>query len=360
MMAGVVLEHVWKLYGYQAAVKDATLMIGEGEFVVLLGPSGCGKTTTLRMIAGLIEATRGTILIGGTNVTSLPARKRNIGMVFQDYALFPHLDIAGNVGFGLRERGADRATIAQRVTELLSLVRLSGFERRYPSQLSGGQQQRVALARALACSPAVLLMDEPLGALDLKLREAMQTELRRLQRELRITTVFVTHDQTEAMALADRIAVMSDGYIEQMGTPEEIYRQPASEFVATFVGKINFFEGSVRQVSNGRCTAVLDDGNCVEAAASPDARPGDRIKLGVRPEDLLLFSDNQAGAGLCGTIEQRRYFGNIVQYLIRSTGDQPLLAEQGTGSPVFDAGDRVAIGWRSDDVLAFSGTAVRE
>jgi putative spermidine/putrescine transport system ATP-binding protein len=360
MMAGVVLEHVWKLYGYQAAVKDATLMIGEGEFVVLLGPSGCGKTTTLRMIAGLIEATRGTILIGGTNVTSLPARKRNIGMVFQDYALFPHLDIARNVGFGLRERGADRATIAQRVTELLSLVRLSGFERRYPSQLSGGQQQRVALARALACSPAVLLMDEPLGALDLKLREAMQTELRRLQRELRITTVFVTHDQTEAMALADRIAVMSDGHIEQMGTPEEIYRQPASEFVATFVGKINFFEGSVRQVSNGRCTAVLDDGNCVEAVASPDARPGDRIKLGVRPENLLLSSDNQAGAGLCGTIEQRRYFGNIVQYLIRSAGDQPLLAEQGTGSPVFDAGDRVVIGWRSDDVLAFSGTSGRE
>jgi spermidine/putrescine ABC transporter ATP-binding subunit len=355
-MAGVVLRHVWKLYGHQPVVKDVSLTIAQGEFLVLLGPSGCGKTTTLRMIAGLVEATRGAILMGGTDVTSLPARKRNIGMVFQDYALFPHLDIAANVGFGLRERGVDRVTIAQRVAELLSLVRLSGFERRYPSQLSGGQQQRVALARALACSPAVLLMDEPLGALDLKLREAMQTELRRLQRELRITTVFVTHDQTEAMALADRIAVMNDGRIEQMGTPEEIYRRPSSEFVASFVGKINFFEGSVRQVSDGRCTAVLNDGSCVNAIGSPDTRLGARIKLGVRPENLVLLPDTDAEARLCGTIEQRRFFGNVVHYLVRSPGGL-LLAERGAGSPVFDSGERVVIAWNSDDAFAFTGIA---
>ena len=221
-MATVALEGVSKYYGHRPAVDEVSLEIEEGEFVVLLGPSGCGKTTTLRMIAGLVEPTRGVIRIDGSDVTALPARKRNVGMVFQDYALFPHMTVGENIAFGLRERRFDRAALELRVEELLALIRLPGFERRFPDQLSGGQQKRVALARALAYSPSVLLMDEPLGALDLKLREAMQVELRRVQRRLQITTIFVTHDQEEAMSLADRIVVMRDGRVEQIGAPEDL------------------------------------------------------------------------------------------------------------------------------------------
>jgi putative spermidine/putrescine transport system ATP-binding protein len=355
-MASVILERVCKLYGRQPVVENVSVAISEGEFVVLLGPSGCGKTTTLRMIAGLVEASSGTIRIGGADITRLPARKRNIGMVFQDYALFPHLDVAGNIGFGLRERGGDRVTIGRRVNELLSLVRLAGFERRYPSQLSGGQQQRVALARALACSPVVLLMDEPLGALDLKLRETMQAELRRLQRELCITTIFVTHDQNEAMALADRIAVMNEGHIEQIGMPEEIYRRPTSEFVATFVGKINLLDGIVQEASGGRCLVALDRDNCVSAASSADCWPGNPVRLGIRPENFVLSPACNGGApGLCGTIEQRHYFGNIVHYLVRGAGGQLLLVEKAAGSSVLDVGAQVAIGWREGDAVVFAG-----
>jgi spermidine/putrescine ABC transporter ATP-binding subunit len=355
-MASVVLERVCKFYGRQTAVENVSVAISEGEFVVLLGPSGCGKTTTLRMIAGLVEASSGTIRIGGADITRLPARNRNIGMVFQDYALFPHLDVAGNVGFGLRERGGDRVTIGRRVNQLLSLVRLAAFERRYPSELSGGQQQRVALARALACSPAVLLMDEPLGALDLKLREAMQVELQRLQRELCITTIFVTHDQNEAMALADRIAVMNEGHIEQIGTPEEIYRRPSSEFVATFVGKINFLDGTVQEMSEARCIVALGGGSFVSAACSTDCRPGNPVRLGIRPENFVLSPARNGGApGPCGIIEQRRYFGNIVHYLVRGAGGQLLLVEQAAGSSVLDVGAQVAIGWREEDAVVFPG-----
>jgi putative spermidine/putrescine transport system ATP-binding protein len=352
-MASVVLDRVCKFYGRASVVEDVSLAIVENELVVLLGPSGCGKTTTLRMIAGLVAASRGTILIGGADVTRLPARKRNIGMVFQDYALFPHLDVAANIGFGLRERRADRRTIERRVTELLSLVRLTGFEQRYPSRLSGGQQQRVALARALACSPAVLLMDEPFGALDLKLREAMQAELRRVQRKLRITTIFVTHDQTEAMALADRIAVMGDGKIEQIGTPEEIYRRPVSEFVATFIGKTNLLDGTIRQVSNGIGLVGLDGGGSAEATVVGQYRPGTRVRLGVRPESVTTapVGDRADAIGLRGTIEQRQFLGNVVQYLVRGDNGGELLVERAQGSAVLECGARVSLGWRSEDAI---------
>ena len=352
-MARVSLEGVSKVYGQQAAVIEVSLAIEEGEFLVLLGPSGCGKTTTLRMIAGLVDATRGVIRIGDVDVTTLPARRRNIGMVFQDYALFPHMTVAENVGFGLCERGQAQASIDRRVDELLSLIRLSGFERRYPDQLSGGQQQRVALARALAFSPSVLLMDEPLGALDLKLRAAMQVELRRVQRALGITTIFVTHDQEEAMSLADRIAVMIDGRIAQIGTPEALYRRPATAFVADFIGKVNFIPGIVKSISNGVGTILLANGGIAQAATRPDCRVGGSVRLALRPETLTLAPAGAASGGLPGTIEQRRFLGNVVHYFVRIVGEQPLLVEQAGTSVVLEVGESVAVTWRAEHALAF-------
>ncbi|HUI18913.1 MAG TPA: ABC transporter ATP-binding protein [Alphaproteobacteria bacterium] len=356
-MASVTLEGVSKVYGRHPAVNEVNLAIEDGEFLVLLGPSGCGKTTTLRMIAGLVEPTQGVIRIGGADVTALPARKRNIGMVFQDYALFPHMTIGENIAFGLRERHLDEVAIKRRVSELLALTRLPGFERRYPDQLSGGQQQRVALARALAYSPTLLLMDEPLGALDLKLREAMQVELRRVQRALGITTIFVTHDQEEAMSLADRIVVMSEGRVEQTGTPEDLYRRPASAFVANFVGKVNFLAGTVRSVTGAVCTVALADGTVVEASARADCSAGAAVRLALRPEHFRVVPEPSGAAKgqICGTIEQRRFLGNVVHYYVRTKGDLPLLVEQAGAGPVLEVGERVALSWLSEHALAFAG-----
>src|SRR5689334_6661740 len=229
-MSRIRFESVSKAYGETTALDGFDLDVGEGEFLALLGPSGCGKTTALRLLAGFLQPTAGRILVDDRDVSALPAHKRNAGMVFQDYALFPHMTVEDNIAFGLHERGQKGAVTAKRVAELLDLVRLAGMGRRYPGELSGGQQQRVALARALAFGPSVLLMDEPFGALDLKLREAMQAELVQIQRQLGITTIFVTHDQAEAMAMADRIAVMNRGRIAQLGTPENVYDRPSNSF----------------------------------------------------------------------------------------------------------------------------------
>lgn len=237
----VRLENVTKSYGRTVAVDRLTLGVRRGELLSLLGPSGCGKTTTLRVVAGLVRPTEGTVIIKDRLVTTVPVHRRNIGMVFQNYALFPHLSVAENVAFGLQMRSVPRATIRTLVREALELVQLPGFEDRFPQQLSGGQQQRVALARALVIKPAVLLLDEPFGALDKKLREGMQIELRQLQRRLEITTVFVTHDQEEALEVADRIAVMNAGQLEQVGTPEDVYDNPATPFVYNFLGRVNLF-----------------------------------------------------------------------------------------------------------------------
>jgi putative spermidine/putrescine transport system ATP-binding protein len=355
-MANVTLDGVSKIYGRHAALDDVNLTVRDGEFLVLLGPSGCGKTTTLRMIAGLVEPTRGVIRIGGTNVTALPARKRNIGMVFQDYALFPHMSVSENIAFGLRERQVDSPTINRRVEELLSLIHLPGFGERYPDQLSGGQQQRVALARALAYSPTVLLMDEPLGALDLKLREAMQVELRRVQRALNITTIFVTHDQEEAMSLADRIAVMAHGRVEQIGAPEDLYSRPASAFVASFVGKVNFLVGDIRSISDSTCAVMLASGELVEALAQSSCRVDGTVRIAVRPENLNLAPNPSAPieGRISGTIEQRRFLGNIVHYFVRTEHDQSLLIERAGDDPVLEVGASVTVGWRKEHALAFA------
>jgi len=360
-MATVALEGVSRTYGSRSVVDGVSLEIEEGEFVVLLGPSGCGKTTTLRIIAGLVEPTRGIVRIGGADVTALPARKRNVGMVFQDYALFPHMTVGENIAFGLRERRFDQAAVESRMEELLALIRLPGFEQRFPDQLSGGQQQRVALARALAYSPTVLLMDEPLGALDLKLREAMQVELRRVQRRLQITTIFVTHDQEEAMSLADRIVVMRDGRVEQIGTPEDLYRRPGSAFVAGFIGKVNFLRGSIQSVSGPTCVISLGDGLVVEAVAHASCRAGSPGSIALRPENLTLISPqpNADSGRILGTIEQRRFLGNVVHYFVHTTNDQVLIVEESSTGRILDVGDGVGVAWRIEDAFAFGADEPR-
>jgi putative spermidine/putrescine transport system ATP-binding protein len=346
-MADVRLQSVSKRYGDTAVLEPLNLTIEDGEFLTLLGPSGCGKTTTLRLIAGFIAPSEGRVLIGAQDVTGLPPQKREIGMVFQDYALFPHLTIAENIAFGLVERRVKRREIDARVRELLDLVRLSGVENRFPSEISGGQQQRIAVARAVAYPPKVLLMDEPLGALDLKLREVMQIELRRIQQELKITTVYVTHDQTEAMTMSDRIVVMNKGRIEQQGTAQHIYRQPETQFVADFVGKINFLRG----VSVGNQGADL-----LVSAGEETFRVRTRIAiaahepvcLGIRPEDLSV-TPRAAADPACnvraGTVKAKVFVGNQWNFVIGF--DEPLewIAEVREGADDIEAGMPVAVSW---------------
>jgi spermidine/putrescine transport system ATP-binding protein len=275
-VSAIELEAVGKRFGGQAAVNGVTLSIGEGEFFSLLGPSGCGKTTTLRMIAGFVQPDEGRVLLHGEDVTTVPPNRRPVNMVFQQYALFPHMSVYDNVAFGLRMSHVPRSEHRTRVTEILGVVALQGYEQRRPRQLSGGQQQRVALARALVNRPAALLLDEPLGALDVKLRRHMQLELKRIQTELGPTFVYVTHDQEEALAMSDRIAVMSDGRVEQLGTPREVYEQPASAFVADFVGTVNVLEldGGTVSVRPERIRIVRDRGRL-------DGVVADVVYLGV-------------------------------------------------------------------------------
>ena len=254
----VDIRHVNKVYqGDNAVVKDLDLQVYEGEFLTLLGSSGCGKTTTLRMIAGFESITSGSILVEGEDVENKEPYERNVNTVFQTYALFPHMTVFDNVAYGLRIKKVPKEEVKKRVTEMLGLVQLGGFEKRFPSQLSGGQKQRVAIARALINKPKVLLLDEPLGALDLKLRKQMQLELKRLQRKLKITFIYVTHDQEEALTMSDRIAVMSDGILQQVGTPKEIYEHPATRFVASFIGETNLFDGAISESHGDLLTIAL-------------------------------------------------------------------------------------------------------
>ena len=285
MSARIDIVGVTKTYdGNTRAVDAVDMSIREGEFFSLLGPSGCGKTTTLRMIAGFETPTEGVIEVGGVDVTHVPAHKRDMGMVFQNYALFPHRTVGENVAFGLRMRGMERTTIARKVTDALAQVELVGYEDRRPGQLSGGQQQRVALARAIVIEPRVLLCDEPLGALDKKLRQAMQFELKQLQRKLGLTMVFVTHDQEEALAMSDRIAVMNAGKVEQIGAPSDIYDRPSTRFVADFIGDTNLFRGEVIRDGGGNSVLQVDKGLSIELAAPPEATGA--VSIALRPEKI--------------------------------------------------------------------------
>jgi spermidine/putrescine transport system ATP-binding protein len=336
--ADVLLDSVVKRFDDVVAVDGVSLEIPQGSFFALLGPSGCGKTTTLRMIGGFEEPTEGRILLGDVDVVGLPPYKRDVNTVFQSYALFPHMTVFDNVAFGLERRGLAKREIRPRVLELLELVDLAGRENRKPRQLSGGQQQRVALARALVNNPRVLLLDEPLGALDLKLRKQMQLELKRIQHEVGITFVHVTHDQEEAMTMADAIAVMNHGRVEQLGTPTELYERPRTTFVAGFLGTSNLLQGEVEAAG----TVRLADGTLVRVPT--DGRAG-RVAVGVRPEKVRL---GEAGANaLPGTVRETAYVGVATQLIVDTpAGDVAVFhqnADAGTAVPA--VGTAVTVSW---------------
>jgi spermidine/putrescine transport system ATP-binding protein len=314
---GIAVEGVRKLFGRVAAVDDVTLSIVEGEFFSMLGPSGCGKTTTLRMIAGFEVPDEGRILLQGRDVTTVAPAQRPVNMVFQQYALFPHMSIADNIAFGLKVKRVPRAEHRRRVEEILRIVDLEGLERRRPRQLSGGQQQRVALARALVNRPAALLLDEPLGALDVKLRKQMQLELKRIQHELGTTFVYVTHDQEEALSMSDRIAVMNGGRVEQIGSPREIYAHPETAFVADFIGSLNAIELTVDELVGAYAVARLGEGERVIVPVDADVRPGSTLRVAVRPERVrvapLESPVPDGGSSLRGSIVEIVYLGMYTQ-----------------------------------------------
>jgi spermidine/putrescine transport system ATP-binding protein len=331
----VTLRSVTKTFGGRRAVDEVTLTIRRGEFFSLLGPSGCGKTTLMRMIAGFESADSGTITLGGADMAGVPPHKRDVNMVFQSYALFPHLTVAENVAFGLKIAKLD--DVPGRVARALTKVNLSGYEKRSPTTLSGGEQQRVALARAIVTGPRVLLLDEPLSALDLKLRKGLQEELRRLQRELAMTFIFVTHDQEEALGMSDRIALMNKGHVEQVGTPEEIYERPATRFAAEFVGSGNFFEGT----GDGRAVRTKD-GLTIESSVSGD------VTLLVRPEKMRI----NGGQGVSARVEEVLYQGASMSIILKA-GERRLLVEDANDGALarVRVGETTTVSWRPEDVL---------
>jgi putative spermidine/putrescine transport system ATP-binding protein len=340
-MSEVALNGLSKHYGDFYAVREVSLTIADGEFLVLLGPSGCGKTTTLRMIAGFIEPSAGHVRLAGQDVTLLPPWKRNAGMVFQSYALFPHMTVAQNVAFGLEMRKLPRADIGRRVDETLALVRLSGYGGRLPRQLSGGQQQRVALARALAIRPDVLLLDEPLSNLDAKLRQEVRVEIRELQRQLGLTTVMVTHDQEEALTMADRLVVMNEGAVRQVGTQRDLYERPADRFVAGFVGRSTFLAGTIEAPDRFR-----SKGGLVLACAGGRAGPA---MLALRPERVEISAASLAGLdnNLSGTVEFVSYLGALIDIHVRLSPEDRLVVQianrEGGFTP--EVGQSVHVGW---------------
>ncbi|HEY8612391.1 MAG TPA: ABC transporter ATP-binding protein [Roseomonas sp.] len=342
----VALEGVTKRYGSEAVVADVSLAIAPGEFFTLLGPSGSGKTTTLSMLAGFVMADEGRVMLDGQDMTHVPPRGRGLGMVFQNYAIFPHLNVAENVAFPLTVRRAPKAEIAARVAEALEMVKLTGFERRYARQLSGGQQQRVALARAIVAHPRIVLMDEPLGALDKNLRYHMQVEIKEISRRLGTTVVYVTHDQEEALTMSDRIAIMEHGRIAQMGPPREVYERPDSSFVAAFLGEANLLRA--RRDGN----AVAGPGGArLEAGAGALAAP--EGLLFIRPEKVSIAAGG-AGEGaniLPGRVRHTSFLGNVVRYAVEVPEGAVVLcdAANGAGTTLHAPGDPVHLSWRAED-----------
>ncbi len=379
----VELHHVTKVFAGAPAIRDLTLRVAHGSFFSLLGPSGCGKTTTLRLIAGFEQPNAGQILIGGVDVAGLPPYRRDCNTVFQSYSLFPHMTVADNIAYGLRQKRLNRDEIARRVEEALTMVRLPGAGKRRPSQLSGGQQQRVALARALVNHPTVLLLDEPLSALDLKLRKEMQNELKALQRAVGITFIYVTHDQEEAITLSDRIAVMNGGRIEQEGGPEEIYDRPMTRFVADFIGLTNFLKGTVREArwaENGDATITVTTavGEVTCAGYQPQVASGDQVTLTLRPEKIQALQPSELPRYEWNTVEgiitQATFLGPQMEYKVAaaaSGGDEATLtvrqqntvgapaseskntsdADDNTERHAFRPGERVTLAWRREASL---------
>lgn len=353
-MSGITLAGITKRYGSDVlAVDSVDLDIESGEFVTLVGPSGCGKTTTLRTIAGFEMPTEGTVNIGGVEVTDAPPYERNTGMVFQDFALFPHLTVHENVAYGMEaDGGYTQEEIDDRIEEMLELVELPETADRYPDQLSGGQQQRIALARALAPKPDALLLDEPLASLDKKLREQMQVELRRIQQEVGITTVFVTHNQEEALTMSDRLAVMNNGKFEQVGPPGDVYDEPNSRFVADFIGTANIFDGTVSTVENGYAT-VDSDGTDVISVTREGIESGDDVSLVVRPERFRFDSEGAVTDNTVnvfeGEITFERHLGSSVEFRLETPKGRELVVVHRSGLDEHEPGDKVTVSVEADD-----------
>ncbi|MGA0863733.1 MAG: ABC transporter ATP-binding protein [Ilumatobacteraceae bacterium] len=358
----VRLEGVRKLFGSFVAVHEADFAIANGEFFSVLGPSGCGKTTILRMIAGFEQPTEGRVMIEGIDVSSVPPHRRNVNTVFQQYALFPHMSVADNVAFGPRNKKLPEKEVASRVSEMLAVVRLSEFASRRPAQLSGGQQQRVALARALVNYPSALLLDEPLAALDLKLREAMQIELKRIQREVGITFVFVTHDQGEALTMSDRVAVMSAGRVEQIATPVDIYTRPASLFVAGFIGSANLLPATVASADSAGARVELTSGGSVTLAAGQMSEGstfsvGDMVTVMVRPEHLAVTADRSSGEAIEARVTDVVFQGASVRVVARTTDgiEVAALVSGQAELPFLRPESTVWLGWKSGVAYGLPG-----
>jgi spermidine/putrescine ABC transporter ATP-binding subunit len=358
--ASVEIRSLSKSYGAVAAAENVSFSIERGEFVSLLGPSGSGKTTVLMAIAGFLRPTSGEIHLGGRNIVALSANRRNIGMVFQKYALFPHMSVARNVAFPLEMRGWAKPRIRASVEKILDVVQLSQFADRLPAQLSGGQQQRVALARSIVFEPPLLLMDEPLGALDKKLRESLQIEIKRLQQELGITVLFVTHDQSEALAMSDRIVVMNEGRVEQVGTPQDLYRDPSSLFVADFIGSSNFFRGKRYPEADN----LLHYGSVSLKGTSKDkvSRRAEPSALMVRPEKIdlrPLAPTSDANAAVSGIIHQIVFEGANNTFVIMVGSQEVRVTKPAGERPSFLVGETVALSWSPDDALIFNSAEMR-
>ncbi len=354
----VELRGVTLRYGLFTAVENVSLSIDKGSFVTLLGPSGCGKTTILRSLAGLVTPTSGEIHIAGRQVNDIPIHQRNIGLVFQNYALFPHKTIHDNVAFGLKYRDVPKSEIARKVKRALDIVRLPGVEKKVPSELSGGQQQRIALARAIVIEPDVLLLDEPLSALDANLREEMRTEIKTIQREVGITTLFVTHDQEEALAMSDRIVVMNQGVVEQEGTPEDVYNQPASRFVASFLGQSNLLEGVVKSIKNGEAKIALEGAADIEAAVPKALKPGDDVTIVVRAQKILVGHPTKGLNSIKGTVLTTAYLGGTASYVIEA-GPLRLNAINPIAGKVYREGEHVTLNFAPEDCVVLDETGRR-
>ncbi len=346
----VELDGVNKKYGRNHVVKDMNLSIEEGEFLTLLGSSGCGKTTTLRMIAGFEEPTSGTITVEGERVEDKEPFERNVNTVFQSYALFPHKTVYDNIAYGLKMKKVPKNEIKERVGEMMEMVQLGGFEKRYPSQLSGGQKQRVAIARALINRPRVLLLDEPLGALDLKLRKQMQLELKKLQKKLHITFIYVTHDQEEALTMSDRIAVMHDGVIDQLATPAEIYEHPATKFVATFIGETNIYDGCITRIENGVATMTLENG-AVSVKCPEDFSLLEYATISVRPEKMKFGPNPVEGFELEAQVKDYVYVGSVLKCIVSLPNGNELKIERLAGQELPRIGSKCYPYWEAEDAV---------
>ncbi|MGN1183337.1 MAG: ABC transporter ATP-binding protein [Faecalibacillus sp.] len=345
----VEIKGVNKVYGTNHVVKDLNIDVYEGEFLTLLGSSGCGKTTTLRMIAGFEEPTTGSILVEGEDIQNKEPYERDVNTVFQSYALFPHKTIYDNIAYGLKMKKVPKDEIKQRVSEMMELVQLQGFEKRYPHQLSGGQKQRVAIARALINRPRVLLLDEPLGALDLKLRKQMQLELKRLQKKLNITFIYVTHDQEEALTMSDRIAVMHNGILDQLSTPDDIYEKPQTKFVATFIGETNIFDGLVTKIDHQIIEVTVENG--VVSGLGEDFEMNELIAVSIRPEKLKYSYEKQDGFSISGIVKDYIYVGSIVKSVIVLPNGEEVKLERLAGQKMPQLGETVFLYWNKEDAV---------